>query len=245
MGHTTRKHLLLMVTLMSAFCLNVAATPITLTDTKIQPFPSPSQSLDFSFDISNRVPGTEVRLEVTAQADFGTGLNLENSKFISVKVEGFFANCLNPSLNSSGDPVISSNEYCYQASLNATELTQWDTNAWTITFDWSADPIFGNPGFWDTAMDVFMLDNQLLDITIGYGFDVDWQEGIGGILGNEDPCVTTPGGEVGGVLVCVPFATVEVTYEGPTISNVPEPATLALMGLGLLGLGFNRRRKNI
>ncbi len=38
-------------------------------------------------------------------------------------------------------------------------------------------------------------------------------------------------------------ANIEVVYNYSTTTNVPEPATLGLLGLGLLGLGVIRRRK--
>lgn len=83
----------------------------------------------------------------------------------------------------------------------------------------------------DAGVTTSLLLDNILDVAIDFGAGVNPDCG----WSNTNVCITNSGAS--------PFATINYTYSNSNSTNVPEPTTLAIFALGIIGLASRRFKK--
>jgi hypothetical protein len=140
------------------------------------------------------------------------------------------------------DLAIASGPFNIQGFTQQNYIYDFDTQTYTSTSGGFITPLPGGPGVLSVAYDILDLDSGGLvnDIRISLiesGF-VDPAQTVSALLNFLD--LPVPFGGFGGN----GDGHIRGTFDiDATVTGVPEPTSVALLGLGLLGLGFQQRKK--
>lgn len=133
----------------------------------------------------------------------------------------------------SSDPTY---EECWAENVLGVDLDFTGKNEDVMTFDTSADDVIAfalefGPGY-------YIIKNAVTWVLMENLADINW-----GVLNLSDLAVDTDVVNFGNLGEGVIISHVSELNGGGDETQVPEPATLGLLGLGLIGAGFVRRRR--